>query len=1607
MKPENVTKQLIICLAVLVFLVGAAQAETIIIGGAVGNGDFEDFSGGWVEAGGTAGLSGTYPNYTRIWRSAGLDLTFGIDGWTARYRTGYVSFDRRTDGVQPGDTGPSENRSFNLNQWSLAHLTSDTYAVIAAESDQLKLTFDTAGNFMRFNAYVIFDEGTGNEWTHYFVGTADGYADFITTDHTDIQNAPDYSLTFGSGQSASTVKLVFSGYRADQGGADYGMIKRNAGTGILDNIELTVAEAVPPTDYYVATVANGGDDSNPGTLAEPFATIQHAATQIQPGYAVYIRGGVYRETVTPPTSGSNGLPITFQAYNDEEVVVSGCDLIEGWIHDSGDIWKATVNWDVGTDGAGNTVFADGHLKHEARQGAENDPWDIDDWGQIPHGNLTTDYIIADDIAGLFPDDYWNGAKIMHHTCDGCFPGNIVADFESATGKITFEDPYDSITQKGVYGYYIYGTLLALDKPGEWFKDSDTDTLYYQVDPGTEPNELEIEFKNREYAFDVRGRDYIHIKGLIFRGQSIQGDAYTGYNVYQDNIFYGYHTGYSSRFYITGNYNIFRDNEVSHTWMSAISIGGVGTQIVNNYFHDIGYQARSSVLDMGGSNHLVSHNTVRKFGRAFLDGYPTDSEFCHNLFEDGAKLSWDTGIFDGDRGGGNGGRSIVHHNLFRNTPARGIYCAFYAGQDLDIHHNIVHDITGSGPSATLRVSQLQFVKYYHNTLIGLNPVGNTNAADVAFQARYNNNLQITADYITSIGMNCRGNYDYSESDFIDFNGKDFRLAASSGAIDSGILIPKINDNYSGAAPDAGALEYDEAMFEVGHDFANPPTPTYAWEPMPGMNLFSNGQFKDALSGWTYINTPIRIYGNSWNSRSSLAKTANYSVKMHPGDGMYRTFDNLYPDTWYAVCTETRLVDQRIEMEQYDNISGSVTTGSHRNENYIIGLDDGESVRYDNIDFGSAGKYNQLELTFSRPVGTPAYSTVSSLEVRLDSDTGQLLGTFEYNPSIQDSWRQSVIDISALSGTNNIVFIGKGPDSGIMMLASVRLINNNMIPDNRASVIIDNHGGPTVTTRVGDPYWQERYEIVVFKTGPAATSARLTIRNDGIYDAYLDRLAIYEIDEFNNQLPTYTQVSTSSGSSAANAVDGNVYTEAVTDDQPNSWLLLELDSPLDMHQITLTASSPSPGHLSNFKVSVWANDPQYGGSALWQRSYITSGSMAAGETLFIKPTDMSSDGVTQLNDLVARYVKVELLGQNNLGNGILEIAEIDVQGYDEMDMTITDGLTSSTGSMHEVAFVQVVNIGRITLYNVDSEDYKELSNFTVSVWDRDPSLGGSIIWEKDYFQTGCVARGDHFHIPGSEIGKDGTTRLGSLMGRIIRITNNETNNAGNTNLTLDRVRIYNVADARPEANVAMSGIASQSSDHYGNEDDADKAINGVILPISDFTTTTNSPQPWWQVDIMDNYKINQIVLFNRTDAASRIGNFRVSVWDGDPESSGTEVWGKDYSYSAGDLPAGGSLSINGNVTSGSIRLDELTNARFVRVQLHGSNLLSLVEVQVWVDIPASPDMDRNDKINLVDFVRFSQCWLNHTREEADFTNDDLVNSDDLVELTDRWLEGMVVY
>jgi parallel beta-helix repeat protein len=76
--------------------------------------------------------------------------------------------------------------------------------------------------------------------------------------------------------------------------------------------------------------ATRGRDDGDGSEGKPFKTIQQAADVTGPGDTVTVLPGIYRESVTPPRSGSKDAPIVFRAAPEGIVTIEGADPVSGF-----------------------------------------------------------------------------------------------------------------------------------------------------------------------------------------------------------------------------------------------------------------------------------------------------------------------------------------------------------------------------------------------------------------------------------------------------------------------------------------------------------------------------------------------------------------------------------------------------------------------------------------------------------------------------------------------------------------------------------------------------------------------------------------------------------------------------------------------------------------------------------------------------------------------------------------------------------------------------------------------------------------------------------------------------------------------------------------------------------------------------------------------------------------------------------------------------------------------------------------------------------------------------------------------------------------------------
>jgi len=136
-----------------------------------------------------------------------------------------------------------------------------------------------------------------------------------------------------------------------------------------------------------------------------------------------------------------------------------------------------------------------------------------------------------------------------------------------------------------------------------------------------------------------------------------------------------------------------------------------------------------------------------------------------------------------------------------------------------------------------------------------------------------------------------------------------------------------------------------------------------------------------------------------------------------------------------------------------------------------------------------------------------------------------------------------------------------------------------------------------------------------------------------------------------------------------------------------------------------------------------------------------------------------------------------------------------------------------------------------------------------------------------------------------------------------------------------------------------IATQSSTAYPQAT-ADKAVDGNtdgVFTDNSVTHTNSEAQPWWQVDLGASIPISSIAVWGRTDCcSSRLGDYWIFV--------------SDMPFVAADKPASLQtraatwFSHQTTAPNPFVLLTPSVQGRYLRVQLTGTDILSLAEVQV---------------------------------------------------------------
>ncbi|GKX28197.1 hypothetical protein SH1V18_06770 [Vallitalea longa] len=872
--------------------------------------------------------------------------------------------------------------------------------------------------------------------------------------------------------------------------------------------------------YYVSET---GDDTNHGTLMEPFRTIQKAASIMIEGDTCYIKGGVYRETVIPSNSGSSDNPITFEAYNNEKVVISGGDIITNWTQHSGSIYKGDMDWDLGGQ---NIVAVDGNLSNEARW--PNVGTDLHTKSVLATVDSATndplnEYTITDHDLSSFPADYWNGGLIW------CLNGpeyyasaSIITDFSSSTLHFKpWARTNSGYNSKRGNKYYITRHLNALDTENEWYVDGQNQNLYIWMPGGDNPANHVVEAKKRTYTFDLRNRSYINIKGIdtiLGSITTVEADHCTISNGVFKYIDQNLDTGkdadtLTKGLELGGTDNVLRDSEIAYTFGRGIKVSGTDNQVINCYIHDVSSEASNAGgIDVYGRRHLISHNTVYRLGRGSMRGSIQDSIIEYNDFSYANMLTEDSGVLA--LGSMDYQNTQIHHNYVHDNAANYSDGGLYADCDtrnLIMYRNVVWNNSAVG---LLLNTPNNFVLAYNNSFYNSGSefswgqstlYGNDMYGDKLFNNIFRNGIS------PRNGCEVKNNIINQDPNFVNPSNGDLHIESNSVAIDAGMILPNITDNYIGDAPDAGAYEYGDNWI-VGHDFDNPPYPLFQKIEVPYMNKVLNGGFEYYdLSSWTKTgNLGARLTTScnwDYHSANSMSRGQITSAVLGGGDGIEQDVTGLKPSTTYVFSAWAKINGYHRKVTDYDNSSSSshwnYADGKHayyRDVQYVGPVRDEDWVAFDNIDFGSS-KYDTFAIGRNKTIDT------GSIEVRLDSVTGTLIGTLDLD-TFSASWAFKSTSINSVTGVHDLYLVFKNSANGdIGLMDSFKLYNSNMTDDVQLGV--KNYGGDELSTTVDSINWGSAENKFQFTTGIDDTTATIyAYKPDGEYYAYVDDFGVIE-------------------------------------------------------------------------------------------------------------------------------------------------------------------------------------------------------------------------------------------------------------------------------------------------------------------------------------------------------------------------------------------------------------------------------------------------------------------------------------------------------------------
>ncbi|MFX0097969.1 MAG: right-handed parallel beta-helix repeat-containing protein [Candidatus Hodarchaeota archaeon] len=417
-------------------------------------------------------------------------------------------------------------------------------------------------------------------------------------------------------------------------------------------------------------VALDGLDSNEGTFESPFCSINRAKDAVRESmqtstddHTVFIKAGMY--LLSKPLifnyldGGRENSKITYRAYKDDKVTLSGGIKVDNWTTHEKNIWKATCPVE-------DTRQFYANAKRMSRARGEADfKEEIIDWGHLTSNTEMQNWRNIQDIEVVYKD-WWTLPRLHIEKIEG--------------NKIFMQEPSFMLArtkagrQIGV-PTWIENAYELLTEPEEWYLDKVERMLYFIPPEGMNPNEMECIVPGVSSLLQVRSSSDNPIKNLEFHGIEFAHATWLGPNQYgvgmpevQANVFLILEGEEKRRVMTPGNVYVEHADNLSFIRCKFTHLGGAGLdlrhgvknsrvegcsfydisgsgiQVGEIYHPDYKRERPGAVVDIEIKNNLITKCAQEfKGGCGIFTGYVQDVKIEYNtvcnLPYTGISLGW--------------------------------------------------------------------------------------------------------------------------------------------------------------------------------------------------------------------------------------------------------------------------------------------------------------------------------------------------------------------------------------------------------------------------------------------------------------------------------------------------------------------------------------------------------------------------------------------------------------------------------------------------------------------------------------------------------------------------------------------------------------------------------------------------------------------------------------------------------------------------------------------------------------------------------------------------------------------------------------------------------